>query len=256
MKLLNAGKFLNLSVDDLQVHPKAQRAFDEKWANKLAATFDPDAFGALTIVRVKGKYYIVDGQHRWMAARSALGAGQLIPCMVFDVETPEEAAGLFLAANKHKNVKALDKFFVQLVRRDANALAVQAILKKHDLAISRNGSEGCVRAVDACISVFNRQRGAQTLDRVIGILRSAWGRDADAYHSALIRGLGVIIAKYGEALDDGDLARKLAKECTPLAFIGKVRALQSAQGSTIALAAAAKFIITYNKGRRGGALAA
>lgn len=250
------GTIRFLLADDLRIHPKAQRAFDEKHAKALAASFDPDAFGALTVVEQNGKMFVVDGQHRLWAAKHALGAGQMVPCRVLLVENDEGAARLFLGANKTKAPKTMDKFMALLVARDPAAVAIHGILKSHDLAVARTRGEGAVQAIAALDSVFKRPRGDAILSRVIGILRSAWGRNPDAYASALILGLGLVIAQYGDAVDDGVLASKLAKDGTPARFVGKARDLAKVKGVSVQHGSAEKIVAVYNKGCRTGGIAA
>lgn len=250
---LKAGTRQSIPLNDLEPHPTAQRKFDPTHAAQMASEFDPALLGALTVAETKrGKRWIVDGQHRHAAALRWLdGDGdQRVECMVVPVEDDAEAARLFLGLNNHKSVRTLDKFIVRIVAKDATAIGVVAILDRFGLKVDRSRGEGVVQAVDACETLFDRQRGALLLERTVRILHAAWGRDPDAYHGQLLRGVGILLSKHGNAVDEDDLVRKLAKRGGPLGVIGRARELRSAMGVSVAQAVYECIRNEYNKGRR------
>lgn len=65
-----------------------------------------------------------------------------------------------------------------------------------------------------------------------------------------MRGLGLLLYKFGTAVDDNDLIRKLAKSGGPLNLIGRARALRAAMGVSVAQATYECIRTEYNKGRR------
>jgi len=246
-----------IALRDLEPHPQAQRKLDQAHADRIAADFDPALFGTITVAETKkGRLWIVDGQHRRSAALSFLNGdgAQTVKCNVIEVEDDAEAARLFLGLNRHKTVLTLDKFLVRVTAKDVNAIGIVTILKRYGLRVERTRATGVVQAVDALESVFIRQRGALLLERAIRLLNTTWGVDPDAYHGTIIRGLGLLLFKFGTAVDDEELSRKLAKAGGPLHLIGRSRALRAAMGISAAQAVYECIKTEYNKGRRSGGL--
>lgn len=248
-----AGNERWIPLRELEPHPQAQRKLDQAHADRIAAEFDPALLGLITVAETKrGRRWIVDGQHRKVAALAFVNGdgNQTVKCNVIEVEDDAEAARLFLGLNRHKTVLTLDKFMVRVTAKDPVALGIVGILARYELHIDRTRGAGVVQAVDALESVFSRQRGALLLERVIRMLHNAWGVDPDAYHGQIVRGLGLLLHKFGTAVDDEELIRKLAKSGGPLTLIGRSRALRAAMGVSIAQAVYECIRNEYNKGRR------
>lgn len=248
-----AGSERWIPLRELEPHPQAQRKLDPKHAEAIASAFDPALMGIITVAETKrGRRWIVDGQHRKVAALQFVNGdgNQTVKCNVIEVEDDAEAARLFLGLNKHKTVLTLDKFMVRVAAKDPVALGIVGTLARYELHIDRTRGVGVVQAVDALESVFSRQRGAMLLERVIRTLHNAWGHDPDAYSGQLVRGLGLLLHKFGTAVDDEELIRKLAKRGGPLSLIGRARDLRNAMGVSIAQAVYEVIRTEYNKGRR------
>lgn len=250
---LKAGSEQWIRLSDLKAHPNAQRQLRLEHGDAIAKAFDPAKLGTITVARTKrGQLWVVDGQHRVYAALKFLdGDGeQCMRCMVIDVDTDADAATLFLGLNNHKTVLTLDKFMVRVVAKDPIAVGIVAVLTEHGLRVARTRGTGTVQAVDACEKIFSRQRGAALFDRVIRISSGAWGTDPDAYHAQILRGLDILLSKYGTQVDDTDLIRKLAKNGGPLGIIGQARDLRSVMGISMAQAMCERLKNEYNKGKR------
>jgi uncharacterized protein DUF6551 len=250
---LKAGTRQSIPIRELTPHPLAQRKFDPAHAARIEREFDPALFGTPTVAETKkGTKWIVDGQHRVKGALGWLNgdANQCVECLVIPVEDDAEAAWLFLGLNDHKAVTALNKFVVRIVGKDETAIGITAVLERFGLKVDYQRSDGVVQAVEACESLFSRDRGALLLERTIRVLHSTWGAEADAYHGQLIRGLGLLLNKHGTAVDDAELVRKLAKRSGPLGLLGRARDLKSAMGVSVAQAVYECIRNEYNKGRR------
>lgn len=243
-----------MRLGDLQPHPLAQRVrFDKAHVQKMVENFDPNALGVITVARTRRhQLWIVDGQHRHAAAIQYLGGDveQLILCNVVDVENDAEAGELFLLLNNHKAVRTFDKFLVRIVAQDTTAVAIVAILAHHGLRVSTQTGAGIVKSVDALEWIFDRNGGAALLDRVLSILHGAWGDDTDAYNGQLMRGVALLLMRYGNVVEQDDLVRKLAKSGTAARMIGQGRELATLTRTSAAYAVAERIRLEYNRSRR------
>lgn len=243
-----------LWLEELRVHPKVQRGFKKKWAEHIAANFDPDAFGEIYVTRAAKGYLIWDGQHRVAAAKIALGEKQKVYCRVYDLDTAD-VADRSLKLNDAKRWMALDRFGLRVISGEPTALAIKKTLGKYGLCVGRSRGPAVVQAVTACDWVFTKAGGAETLDWVVRILNGAWGRDPDAYDQRLLRGAALVCNRYNGDIHDADLQDKLSKQGGPGRLLGRARDLAKAAGESVPRAVAEVITNEYNKGRRTTRLA-
>ena len=104
-----------LRVGDLTVAwPEAQRDLAEYKAKQIAAAFNPDLFGTVTVSPLPdGKYHVDDGWTRASAVRMKFGDNERIPCVVVTAGTAAESARVFYGMNGGRSKPtALDMFKV------------------------------------------------------------------------------------------------------------------------------------------------
>lgn len=207
-----------LRIADLKVHPTVQRRFDPAWAKKLFQTFDPDCLGQLKVVKDGKGYLVFDGQHRLWAAREYLGSDQTVPCEVHDHIPVSRQCELFLASNNAKAPKAIDKFLIHVRAEHETENKIVGVLARHKLKVDHGATDGSVRAVVALRTVFTRY-GEPILDRSLWVLRTAWGGEPDAYSSQLLSGLGLLIHRFADVIEDKELSLKMSKASGPAKFI-------------------------------------
>jgi len=92
--------------------------------------------------------------------------------------------------------------------------------------------------------------GRQGLDRVLGILNEAWGRNASAYDAVVLGGLGIVLQKLGASVNDEAMSKRLSKSGGPARMIGQARDKAKADSLPVRRAMAEKFVNVYNKGAR------
>lgn len=238
-----------LPLDELQPHPEIQRALVKAHAEAIAAAFDPDAFGELYVVKTTRGYLIWDGQHRWYAAKKALGDNQLVYCRVYQDVAGADLAKRSLLLNTQKAWNPIDRYKVRVKAGEFKARAVHGVLHQHGLKVASQAEDGCLSAVVACDWIIEKAGGVATLDRVIAILRSAWGRDRDAYHNTLLRSVGLLCNTYNGTLEDKVLAERLAKSGGPARMIGRIRDRAKVDAISSPRAGAVVMVNEYNKGK-------
>lgn len=238
-----------LRLDQLLPHPEIQRSLVKAHAETIAASFDPDAFGELYVIRSERGLFIWDGQHRWYAAKKALGESQEVYCRVYEDVASAELAKRSLLLNTQRAWQPIDRYRVRVKAGEWKARTVHGILHNHGLKISPNSDEGNVAAVVACDWVIDKAGGPTALDRVVGILKGAWGKDRDAYHNAILRGMALVCNAYNGAMDDKMMSACLAKAGGAAYMIGRARDRSKVDATSLPRAAAFVMVNEYNKGK-------
>lgn len=117
--------FAWLQVCALKIDSKYQRRTDEAHVKNLAAKFCYAHLAPLVVVdNGDGTYNIVDGQHRWKAAKRVKQV-PLLPCLIHDRLDLQQQATAFVAHNAgRKKVGPLTIFHAKVVAKDPVAMGV------------------------------------------------------------------------------------------------------------------------------------
>lgn len=249
-----------ISANDLQVHPEAQRELRPARVKYITENMNLDAIGVVTVVDAgRGRYLIVDGQHRWQALL-ALGLGDWpVHCHVYSKLTDAEAAQLFRDLNNTNRRSAWDDFSKGVIAGDEECVGISKIVEGEGLKVSDQVGDAKVCAVAALIRTYRSANGTgdEHLRSVLRVSREAWGEQADAFNGHIIDGLGKLLLRHNGELDQDALVRKLAKvPGGPAGLIGKAQARREFEGGSVATNVAGVATALYNRGRRSGALAA
>lgn len=203
--------------------------------------------------RADGKYVVLDGQHRRAAALLVEFNGK-VQCSVREGLTLQEEARLFLDLNNSKMVSPISKFQVRVIQGDPAAVAINRVLESMGWEVSSSNSDGRFRSVAAIERVYDgvglADRGQiEWVEQVMLTITTAWGGDSKGPQSPIITGIGMMIARYGDAVDFDKLAAEMSKH-TPGQLIGRARGLREAQGGTTAAAMAKVLVGLHNTRRR------
>jgi hypothetical protein len=139
---------------ELKKDDSYQRAYvDEARALKMAANYNPDAFGAIVVgLRDDGSFYVVDGWHRTLVA--LLLDRDVVPCLVFKSTGPAHEAAVFKLLNKdRKAVTPVDVFLAELVAGDPVVVEMAGIIKANGFEVSHVPHPKNLRAVGAMRSI-------------------------------------------------------------------------------------------------------
>lgn len=126
------GAFLEIDKNELMIDEEYQRGLYQSRVNKIARNwFWPYAKTLTVVKRGNGSFFVVDGQHRLMAARKRPDV-KVMPCMVFetledarDHISREEEADLFIGGNTGvATVSIRDKMGALLLNGDEPAVAL------------------------------------------------------------------------------------------------------------------------------------
>ena len=126
------GEFLMIPKADLEVdHGYQRNKVSQRRVDELCRTWDWIACGCLVVsLRDDNKWYVLDGQHRKLAADQRSDIHEL-PCLVFETSGRREEAIGFLSINQGRvGVAGLDRYKAQLLSGDNTAQALDALLHR------------------------------------------------------------------------------------------------------------------------------
>ena len=144
---------LQLKASDLKIDKSYQRDIpSEKAVMEIARNFKWAAFRTLLVgERPNGEFYVVDGQNR---LRAAMHRGTLdVPCSVFQSSGPMEEAEIFyICSTKVIHITATNQYRARKVAGDSQILAIEAMLAKLGLEVSKGGSDKpCMINFPSCV---------------------------------------------------------------------------------------------------------
>ncbi|MEU5258962.1 DUF6551 family protein [Amycolatopsis sp. NPDC021455] len=244
-------------MDHLTVDRRVQRAIDPKRARAIAAELDFAALGTLIVShRADGTFHVVDGQTRVAALKEAGHGEYEADCKLFEGLTLAEEAKLFRLYNNTKTVRPTSKFTVRVIEGDPKAVALNQILERNGWKVTGAVSRGHFSAVGALEWVYDGAKiyeggNLDACDTVVNVLTVAFGMNEHGVRAELIKGLGLVVLRYGEELDLRKLATDLSThDGGPLGVIGDARQLRRLRSANIADAMAEVLVGMVNKGRR------
>lgn len=234
-------------LGDVQVNPLVQREFVPAKADEMAANFDMESFGLPVVNRRGGHAFVIDGQHRIAALRIWLGEGwqdQHFEAEVYTDLTEAEEAEAFLRRNNAMSVNTFSKFRIAVVAGREDELAVETIVRREGLSITRERSaEGRVMAVGSLLRIY-RRAGGVVLGRTLAIIRDAYG---DAGLEALVlNGMSQVVHRYDE-LNDKELIDRLGRAHGGVSgMLAKAERARKESGNPKTYCVAGAIVDTYN----------
>lgn len=241
----------NLSV----VWASAQREYDERWAGKIAAEFDPDLFDDLVVTLPNGDgiYHVVDGQHRRGAIGSLYGEDEKVPCRIVDVKDPARAAAIFDKINSsRRRLSSLEKFKVRVTAGKETEVAINNLVTSLGCRIEMASSSRSIRAVSSLINVHNSY-GLGVLREALMAIIATWENDKGAFEGPLIEGFGAFAAQQRH-VDWAYFREKTGKTYTPGRLLAQAKADKETLGGRVADGVRRVLVRNYNAGRRTGKL--
>lgn len=184
----------------------AQRELKQYRVDHLVAHFDHEQIGTPVVNERNGRFYIIDGQHRFAALREIYDDTHQVQCWTYSGLTEEEEAERFLQLNDTLTVAAMDKYKVAVeAGRDVES-DIDRIVRACGMVVSHQKVEGAIGAVGTLRRVYVRN-GAGVLGRTLRIIDGAFG--TAGLDSSVIDGIGLLCGRYNGELKDELLVLKL-----------------------------------------------
>jgi hypothetical protein len=242
-----------LRASDMQIDPRVQQQIDPRKVGRITRSFDPSALGVCTVSRRDdGVNVLLNGQHRTAGATQAGYVGKF-HCEIHHGLTLQDEAHLFLTLNHQTTPSSLSKFLVRITAGDPLALDIEAIFAGAGWHIRAGSEDASFAAVTAIERVYRNAAGSkpdgaypEITEKVVAIITKAWGHDYRAVNGQIVMGIAQIIGRFGGAVNTNKLIREM-QQITPMSLTGNAKALQSAQGGTIAAAVAKVLVGKHNR---------
>lgn len=243
---------LVIPIDDLNIDKEYQRDLDTTRGDKMAREWDPYLLNELTVAeRADGTYWVIDGMHRWYAAKKR--GYQALRCFVVRGLTAEEEAGLFRRLNKNRRaVNAWSDFKAALAEKDRDAIQIRDVVVASGYSIARTAGPRSIKAVSG-LQKIHRMGGASLLRDTLTFLHEAWNGDPDATEHMPLVGAATFLYHYRTlpAFDYQRLVRQLGQ--IPVSQIAReVKGLSDGMVTTGTSANRALLVMRrhYNSGLR------
>ncbi|MGW5353661.1 DUF6551 family protein [Streptomyces sp. NPDC004031] len=245
---------VEVPIKDLNIDPQAQRTLNEKRAQNISANLVREAIGSVILSkRLDGDLYIVDGQHRWRACALA-GIPSIMAEVHHDLSQAQEAI-LFLIKNRESHKpRPIDEYHVGLTGGVPLFVDTDRVLGKHGLTLGSTSTNG-VGAVSGVLQIVDRY-GASVFDRTLTVAEGAWDRNAETWDGMLLGGIGMFLGRFGDLVDDRELARKILSMGTAAKWRSEILSLSSRggfnnSGTGSRVTTAYRLVVTaWNRGRK------
>lgn len=134
------GVLMMISKHDLRVNPDYQRSLVENKVRAMSASWSWLACSAIT-VGIRGDVcWVIDGQHRVVAAMRRADIIEL-PCVAFDLEDIRDEAQGFLDINTNrKPMTSVDKLRASAVAGNEAAKQFESLCKRLGFVLTTNGN--------------------------------------------------------------------------------------------------------------------
>ena len=154
----NKPKYLKINSRDLMIPDHAQRKFNQRHGDKLAADWTMEKFKPLDVSFRDGKYWVIDGQHRLYAIKKRKGGDCTILCYVHYGMTVHDEAEFFL--NQLKNTKTIltvDRMRIRFMTGDEKVVGMVRGAEKAGFIVDfdNHKANSRITALAALETVYN-----------------------------------------------------------------------------------------------------
>lgn len=205
------GTLQMLHKDVLQIHPAYQRDVLPEKVKAITAAWSWLSLGALVVGKRGGEFWVIDGQHRALAAKRRSDITHL-PCVVFETADVKTEARGFLDLNTgRKPVTAVAKQKAMVAAGDEVAAYVQQQCEALGLEIKPSAhTAGQLKCVAWCTRRAAEDKDVFRLVLAMGAELST--QDQMPVAERLLEGLWLLNAKCGEGLADKRLTKRLREK--------------------------------------------
>lgn len=199
-------------IKDLVSNQEYQRNLSWCHVKKAVENFDLNQVNPIKVSRRNGINYVFNGQHTAEIIALASGSRDTpVWCMIYDDLDYSTEADIF--ANQMKNVKPLLPYEIFNANCEAGSdteLLIRGLVESYDLKISPGSAPGCICAVGALETIFQKY-GYEMLDRVLKLIIMAWEGEPKSFSANMMNGLARFLYAYPGKISDEVFKEKLGE---------------------------------------------
>lgn len=244
------GEFRKIHKRSLHVDHRYQRKHvSKKRVYEFARDWAWSSCACIVVSqREDGSYWVLDGQHRKLAADKRSDIVEL-PCLVFKMASLDEEALAFLGLNTSRGpVQKIDSWDALITGRNDTALAIDAMVRATGYEVKPGGQRWTVSCVAALVRA--QQKNPSIADGVWNLCVELYQGDSvnSKLHDALFR-LEEHAIKHDMSILSGANRQKLVQVGVNglMQKTNEAKALHGKGGDTVA---AHGLLLLINKGRR------
>lgn len=145
------GEFRLINKIALLIPEEYQRELIQSKVKEITSAWSWFGCGSIIVAQRDGAYWVVDGQHRVLAAMRRSDIDEL-PCMVFQSANLVDEAKAFITVNTgRKAVTAIDKLKVLAVAEDTDAAFVVSTIERLGLRITKTAFKPMdIKCISVC----------------------------------------------------------------------------------------------------------
>jgi hypothetical protein len=170
-----------------------QRPVDQDYVDYLVEHWDWNAARTLLVnQRPDGTYWLVDGQHRTLAARQKFGGDVEFFCYLTHVPGPAEEAQLYeRVSDGHSRLSPAVLFRGRLTRREPIAVDIDRIAQEEGFALALVGraESEFQLTIPAVLDRIYKRDGAERLRAILRFTKRAWSGQPAFASSHVVTGL-------------------------------------------------------------------
>lgn len=185
--------FVDIPVELLKVDWDMYQRATQRHVRIIAQNWNDDKCDPLmTNYRNDGYFYIIDGQHRLMAALMR-GIESLV-CIVFVGLSIKEEADLFTEQNEGtKKLSPYDTYKANLCRGEKTDTMIKNICDKYGVAIKKANTPKVLKCLSVVRRYFRSDNGEEGLNWILDVIKvSGWENFSQGHSYDVVNSLWVI----------------------------------------------------------------
>lgn len=153
------GRFMDVDKNMLNVDDSYQRSHSTEKVLELASNWSFVACGSICVgEREDGSLWVIDGQHRVIAARKRHDI-KTLPCLVFETTGSQEEAKGFLNTNANrKPISSISQFKAAVTAGDEIAIFVKETLDRLGIKMSTGDGKRTMKSVRWALDKAKRDK--------------------------------------------------------------------------------------------------
>lgn len=244
-----------LSLEELEIDERIQRAEVTSHVNKIAKNFREELLGtAVVSARFdaptgKYRYFVLDGQQRRAGARKHGYKGNIRVDVHYNLTLADEAR-LFLGLNERKPVQPIQMFKDEIIAGNVDAIAVQKILDSLNITF---GTPKGYSGAKSALRLVARPNGATILRWALVQVQKIYDGEGKGgcYDAAVVEAFYWLYDHHGTRVDEDNLYAKLSSKGGGTDdLVGHAKTIKSVRGGRIGVNLIRAIIARYNHDKR------